>query len=170
MSENDLYANNSVGINKLCEGLKDSTVTSLECAAAPERSLLCQCPLTPARSLILPSLRSLAGNNLTNNGNDMSGTLKLVEILPLTKIESLGCAAASKRSLLCQRPLTLNACLSPLGSVDGHALPIDELKGTKPTEKIDLSSKGLGVARAIIIASCIKGNGVLKELKCAAAP
>ena len=56
-----------------------------------------------------------------------------------------------------------------LGSVDGHALQIDELKGTKPTEKIDLSNKGLGVASAIIIASCIKENGVLKELKCAAA-
>ena len=58
---------------------------------------------------------------------------------------------------------------SPLGSVDGRALPIDELKGTTPTEKIDLSFKRLGVASAIIIASCIKGNGVLKELKCAAA-
>ena len=39
---------------------------------------------------------SLGGNNLTNYGRDMSGLLKLVEILPLTKIESLGCAAASK--------------------------------------------------------------------------
>ena len=53
--------------------------------------------------------------------------------------------------------------------MDGRALPIDELKGTKPTEKIGLSRKGLGVASAIIIASCIKGNGVLKELKCVAA-
>ena len=53
-------------------------------------------------------------------------------------------------------------------SVDGHALPIDELKGTKPTEKIDLSNKKLGVASAIIIASCIKGNGSLKELRCGA--
>ena len=47
---------------------------------------------------------------------------------------------------------------------------IDELTGTKPVQKIDLSDKGLGVASAIIIASCIKGNGVLKELKCAIAP
>ena len=54
--------------------------------------------------------------------------------------------------------------------MDGHALQIDELKGTKPTEKIDLSGKWLGVASAIIIASCIKENGVLKELKCAARP
>ena len=51
-------------------------------------------------------------------------------------------------------------------SVDGHPLPIDELKGTKPTEKIDLSNKNpLGVASAIIIASCIKGNVSLKELR-----
>ena len=52
-------------------------------------------------------------------------------------------------------------------------LQIDELTGTKQTEKIDISSKNritrLGVASAIIIANCIKGNGVLKELKCAAA-
>ena len=54
-----------------------------------------------------------------------------------------------------------------IGSVDGYALQINELKGTEPTEKIDLSNKGLGVASAAIIASCIKENGVLKELKCA---
>ena len=53
-------------------------------------------------------------------------------------------------------------------SVDGHALQIDELRGTKPAEKIDLSGKMLGVTSAIIIAACIKENGVLKELKCAA--
>ena len=47
-------------------------------------------------------------------------------------------------------------------------LQIDELKGTKPTESIDLSRKGLKVASAIIIASCIKENSVLKELKYAA--
>ena len=56
----------------------------------------------------------------------------------------------------------------PLGRVDGYALQIDELKGTKPTERIKLSNKGLDVASAIVITSCIKGNGVLKELKCAA--
>ena len=55
-------------------------------------------------------------------------------------------------------------------SVDGHALPIDELKGTKPVESIDLSGKRLGVLEGIIIAACIKENAVLKELKCAARP
>ena len=62
----------------------------------------------------------------------------------------------------------MTLCLPFAHSVDGHPLPIDELKGTKPTEKIDLSNKGLGVASAIIIASCIKGNGSLKELRCGA--
>ena len=71
-------------------------------------------------------------------------------------------------SLLRQGPLTLTAC-PLLGSVDGYALKIDELRGTKPIERIDLSEKGLGVASALIIASCIKENGVLKQLKCAAA-
>ena len=70
---------------------------------------------------------------------------------------------------LCQRLLTcaLHICLFPLGSVDGW-LQINELKGTKPTEKISFFN--LGVASALIIASCIKENGVLKELKCAARP
>ena len=54
------------------------------------------------------------------------------------------------------------------GSVDGHALQLDKLKGTKPTQYINLSSERLGVASAFIIASCIKENSVLKELKCAA--
>ena len=76
---------------------------------------------------------------------------------------------AQKCLLSCQWALTLTAFASPTGSVDGHALHIDELMGTKPTEKIDLSAKGLGVASAIIIASCIKENRVLRELKCAAA-
>ena len=57
-------------------------------------------------------------------------------------------------------------------SIDGHALPIDELKGIKPVEAIDLSGKEdkIGVASGIIIAACIKENTVLKELKYAASP
>ena len=55
-------------------------------------------------------------------------------------------------------------------SIDGHPLPLDELKGTKPTESIDLSGKRIGVASGIIIAACIKDNAVLKQLKCAPQP
>ena len=87
----------------------------------------------------------------------------------LVALEVFALSVRLKCSPFCQRPLTPRAHLS-FGSVDGCTLQIDELRGTKPAEKIDLSFKELGVASAIIIASCIKGNGVLKELKCAAAP
>ena len=97
-----------------------------------------------------------------------------------TQITSLKCAAlpAIPASALCQcpshdaRPDSRASALTLIfpGSVDGHALQIDELQGTKPTEKIDLSGKKLNVASAIIIASCVEMNDVLKELKCAAHP
>jgi hypothetical protein len=84
------------GITKMCEGLKGGAVTSLKCAATPECLLLCQRPLTLAmchHPHPFPCC-SLGSNNLTNFGRDMSGLLKLVEILPQTKIESLECALA----------------------------------------------------------------------------
>ena len=54
--------------------------------------------------------------------------------------------------------------------MDGHPLPIDELKGIKAVEAINLSGKNLGVASAVIIAACISGNASLKTLKCAHLP
>ena len=55
----------------------------------------------------------MGSNNLTNYGKDMSGLLKLVEILPQTKIESLRCAASPPQRLrLCQGPLTRKRTLS----------------------------------------------------------
>ena len=41
-----------------------------------------------------PCLHSLSDNNLTNYSQDMSSLLKLVEVLPQTKIESLRCGPA----------------------------------------------------------------------------
>ena len=41
----------------------------------------------PAEHLHLP--RSLDNNNLTNHGKDMSGVIKLAEVLPQTKLQSL---------------------------------------------------------------------------------
>ena len=108
------------------------------------------------------SLGSLYGNSIGDKG-----ATALAAILNQTEITDLKCAATPKGSLSFQRPQTLTQHASPLGSVDGHALQIDELKGTKPTEKINLSKKNLDIASAIIIASCIKENRVLKELKCA---
>ena len=62
------------------------------------------------------------------------------------------------------RPCHASLCCR---SVDGHPLPIDELKGIKPVESIDFSGKGLNIASAIIIGACIAGNAHLRELKCA---
>ena len=41
----------------------------------------------PAEHLRLP--RSLDNNNLTSYGRDMSGVIKLAEVLPQTKLQSL---------------------------------------------------------------------------------
>ena len=46
-------------------------------------------------------------------------------------------------------------------------MPIDELKGIKAVESIDLSGKKLGYMSAIIIGACIAGNAHLRKLKCA---
>ena len=42
---------------------------------------------------------SLFFTELTNNGKDMSGVLKLAEALPLSKLESLKCAASQPHML-----------------------------------------------------------------------
>ena len=56
------------GIIALCEGLKGSAVTSLECAANPKCSPLCQCPLTALSTHLLLNARSLRQNGLGPKG------------------------------------------------------------------------------------------------------
>merc|ERR1719453_412817 len=86
----------------------------------------------------MPSLTSVSlAKNYIAVGTER-GVLKLAEVLPKTSINSL--------------------------NVDGHPLPIDQLKGTTPTDSIDFSRKDLGVASAVIIASCICDNEHLKQL------
>ena len=69
---------------------------------------------------------------------------------------------------MCHRAVThVSVCCH---SVDGHPLPIDELKGIKAVESIDLSGKKLGIMSTIIIGACIAGNAHLRELKCALPP
>ena len=55
-----------------------------------------------------------------------------------------------------------------VGSLDGHALSIKQLRGEEPVESIDLSRKGLTVRSATVIASLITSNTATKSLKCAA--
>ena len=50
--------------------------------------------------------------------------------------------------------------------MDDHPLPIDELKGIKPIDSIDLSGKRLNIASAIIIGACIKDNEDYQKVKC----
>ena len=79
------------GITKLCEGLKGSCVTSLRCAVAPKRSLLCQRPLTCTCSLTAPAQPpgSLYWNNI-----GPKGASALAAVLKETQITNLKCAAA----------------------------------------------------------------------------
>jgi len=113
---------------------------------------------------------NLAGNDLANDGKDMSGVLKLAEVLPSTSITSLnlghnnltnyGKDMSGVLKLAEVLPSTSIASLN----VDGHPLPIDELCGIKPVEAIDLSNMSLGYSSSIIIASCIKDNKQMKSL------
>ena len=72
-----------------------------------------------APTLTLP--HSLAENNLTNRGQDMSGVLKLAEALPQSKLQSLKCAAAHVLAFCVQRPL--NTCTFPTHKPFLLALP-----------------------------------------------
>ena len=86
------------GITKLCEALKGSTVTSLKCAATPERLLLCQRPLTRTCPLALPAspiLSSIWGNKIGDKGASA-----LAAVLKETRISQLECAAAEECSRL----------------------------------------------------------------------
>ena len=55
-----------------------------------------------------------------------------------------------------------------VGSLDGHALSIKQLRGEDPIELMDLSGKRLTVLSATVIASLITSNAATKSLKCAA--
>ena len=138
---------------------------------------------TPLPEPTLESLLSPLSRSLSDNKLGAEGGKAISHVLRDTQITSLKYAALpfmmQPRPSVSARVLThalthvrqpSHYVRPPWHSVDGHALQIDELQGTKPTEKIDLSGKRLNVASAIIIASCIKENNVLKELKCAAHP
>ena len=78
------------GITKLCEGLKGSELTWLECAAAPECSLSCQRPLTRTCSLTAPAQPP---GSLFRNSIGPEGASALAAVLKETQITNLKCAA-----------------------------------------------------------------------------
>ena len=68
----------------------------------------------------------MGSNNLTDYGEDMSGLLKLAEVLPQTKIESLGCAAAQVFAFVSAPidtpTLSPSPILSPDRSLEGNGI------------------------------------------------
>ncbi len=70
------------GITKLCEALKASAVTSLECAAAPQSVSFCVSHPAP------PLARSIGRNKIGDKG-----AIVLAAGLKETQITNLGCAA-----------------------------------------------------------------------------
>jgi hypothetical protein len=99
------------GVTALAAVLKETQITNLECAAAPECSLSCQRPLT----LLLCHANSLASNAFCGYYEDDDGEIqgtytaegitKLSQGLKGSAVTSLECAVAPRVS--CQRPLTL---------------------------------------------------------------
>ena len=83
------FVYNTEGIIALCEALKGSAVTSLECAAAPKCLPFCQRPLTCLLTLPPPIPYSLGGNDI-----GAQGASALAAILKETQITNLECAAA----------------------------------------------------------------------------
>jgi hypothetical protein len=96
------------GASALAAILKETQITHMKCAAAPECSLSCQCPLT----LATPHLCSLGNNQLCGLDYDgrgiytAEGITKLCDGLKGSAVTSLECAAAPKCLPFCQRPLT----------------------------------------------------------------
>ena len=91
------FVSNTEGIIALCEGLKGSAVTSLECAAAPKCLPFCQRPLTLLSSP--PFLCSLQDNRLCGMGPfsgegtyTVEAMTKLCEALKGSAVTSLKCA------------------------------------------------------------------------------
>ena len=116
----------SEGITKLCEGLKESAVTSLKCAATPECPPFRQRPLT-----LLPSFTAPICSIGWNKIGDM-GASALAAILNKTMITKLECAATPECSLLCQRPLTRLFCMLTAWPTTGCAASSMEAAPTPP--------------------------------------
>ena len=86
------------GITKLCEGLKGSSVTSLECAAAPSAFAFVSAPADtylPSYCAPTPIPRRLWSNSIGLG----EGASALAAVLKETKITTLGCAAAQYYSI-----------------------------------------------------------------------
>ena len=137
------------GASALATILKETMISNLKCAAAPECSLSCQRPLT-----LPPSLGSLADNQLCgldyrgNGTYTAEGITKLCEGLKGSAVTSLECATTTPGVVrfLCQCPLTLLS-----SRLLAHAR--------------SLMNNGLGPDGAAALAEDLKGNSTLRSLE-----
>ena len=100
------------GINKLCESLKTSSITSLRCADTFPCSRALRVS-RPAEHLHLSYTyqRLVACGSIGNNNLGVEGGKAFAEALPKSSLTSLKCATAHVLAFCVQRPL--NTCPTP---------------------------------------------------------
>ena len=86
-----------------------------------------------------------------------------IKFFPLYFMVDCGASPATVQGIYVGVPLAMLAGGALNGRLAGPAWGLGRVQTI-------VLFKGLGVASAIIIASCIKENGMLKELKCTARP
>ena len=150
------------GITKICEALKGSAVTSLKCAASPERLPLCQRPLTLLHCCTVVFTASrLGGNCICGYYDDddefvanTEGLIALCEGLKGSAVTSLECAATPQVFAFLSAPIDTPPFL---GSLANNLFCGLEGDGTYTAEGITT------------LCEALKGSAVT-SLKCAAAP
>ena len=92
--------------------LKDTQITTLECASALEPRSVLAFMSSPLDILHFSCTRSMEYNGLMDEG-----CMAIAAVLPQTQVKELKCAAPQVCSLLCQRPMTF--CTFPALAVSG---------------------------------------------------
>jgi Ran GTPase-activating protein (RanGAP) involved in mRNA processing and transport len=110
------------------------------------------------------SLKSL---DVGFNGIGREVALELVSTFAQKKMISVGlarCDLDANAARVVAEYVRVSDSLTEV-NLDGFKLPVKKLKGTEPVERLDLSGRGLGVDSAVVIASLINLNVILKSLK-----
>ena len=107
------------------------------------------------------------GENVAVVTNWMRSSPPSLTRLKINGPEVCGAVLAALQQLVAETATLVDVDVMECFSDYKYTLNMPQLKGTTPIEKIDFSGKRLGVASAIVIASCIKDNASLKQLRCA---
>ena len=141
--EDDEFFATTEGIIALCEGLKGSAVTSLECAAAPKCLPFSQRPLTRKQTPTSSSCTSLTS--------------------PATVTHSVGWNGITGDTA----DQLANVVLEHASMTDFCGIPLVSLRENSITE-LNLECKGVGVPGAIVLSTLLPSAVALTSLKCAA--